>query len=133
MSCSLRSRICAKCNRSLFLAPAEPYIHHKLLQQHYSEFLCLLEEEERFNVIVSIYDIENPCHHHFHLLCLCLHRAYYLNVLGVPSWQKLPCPAIECPAFYSDWCTLNFIPYKQFQAQYKSQNPNWNFITEFQP
>ena len=131
MSSEVRTRICAKCHRSLFVAPFE-HISHQRLYDQYIEYLCLLVEEDRYNVIVSIYDIYNPCRHYFHLLCLCVERAYYINVLGVPRWYKLPCPAIECKAKYGDWKSLNFIPYKLFYSQYEEQNPNWKWISEFQ-
>lgn len=131
MSCSERTRLCGKCNRSLFVAPVE-HISQRRLYEQYSEFLCLLQEEERYNLIVSIYDVEHPCRHYFHLLCLCLHRAYFLNILSAPAWTKVPCPAIECAAKYSNWSTLNFIPYKQFYVQYAQQNPSWSWLSEFQ-
>ena len=126
-----RERLCTYCHRSLFYPP---HVYLDLCSckvYQYWDHLCLLPAEERESVIVTIYDVENPCNHYFHLKCIGAHRSYCHKFLNHPPDRKTPCPAFFCSATYDDSSTLNFIPLKLYTAQYQQQNPEWNIVSEF--
>ena len=125
-----RERLCAWCKRSLFTRPQGNINLCECQIFQYWDYLRLLPEHERENVIVNIYDPQNPCSHYMHLVCVCVHRAYCRRVLGWSPYKKVPCPEFFCQAVYNDYTSLNFIPIDQYIAQYQNQNPEWSIVEE---
>jgi len=123
-------RKCSLCRCSLFVKPRGSTLGSPASElNQYKDYLNLLIEPEKQSVLAKIRD--DSCNHYFHLLCLCLHRSFCINIMGFVPGEKIPCPTVCCKATYDTWTSLLFFPYSQYFAQYRAENPESKWIYEF--